>query len=196
MLIGYARVSTKGQNEDRQLEQFKDLGLSLDSTPKQIYIDKQTGRNFERPEYQNMLKALRPGDTLVITSLDRLGRNYKETGDQFSALVKRGIKVKVLDMPYLNTDQDNPLIHELINDIIVKVFLYVADDNYQKIKENQKQGIKVAKEKGVRFGRPKVDREKIDLAKYYMALGYSTAKACKTANLNRKTYYNHLKETA
>ena len=196
MLIGYARVSTKTQNTDRQVEQFIELGLDPNATPKQIYVDHYSGKDYERPEYKRMLEALRSGDTLVLTSIDRLGRNYNETGQQFKALVDRGVTIHVLDMPILNTDAQGDLTAQFISDLVLKILTYIAEVERVKIKTNQRQGIKVAKAKGVQFGRPKVDQEKIDLAKHYMSLGYSTAKACSKAQLNRKTYYNHLKNTA
>ena len=190
MLIGYARVSDKTQNTDRQVEQFIELGLDPNSKPKQIYIDKQSGKDFNRPEYMRMLEAVRAGDTIIITSLDRLGRNYEEIGKQFKQITELGVFINVLDMPILNTDQKGDLTSKFISDMVLMILSYIAEQERNRIKTTQKQGIKSAKAKGVKFGRPKVSKEKIDLAKYYMNLGYSTAKACNKAQLNRKTYYN------
>jgi DNA invertase Pin-like site-specific DNA recombinase len=190
MKIGYARVSSLSQSTDRQVEALKAYGIE------KIYQDKASGKDFERKEYQALLKALRKEDTLVIVSLDRLGRNWIETRDEFKRLGAMGVYINVLDMPMLNTDQviEGNLTMSFINDLVLSVLTYVAEQERQNNKERQKQGIKVAKAKGVRFGRPNIDKEKIDLANHFIAQGYSITKACAKANLNRKSYYNHLKQ--
>ena len=147
----YVRVSTKEQNEDRQL-----LALQgLDIPKKNFYIDKQSGKDFNRPKYQKMVKKLRKDDLLYIKSIDRLGRNYKEIIEQWGILTKeKGIDIVVLDMPLLDTRRGKDLLGTFISDIVLQLLSFVAENERINIRQRQAEGIAAAKVRGVKFGRP------------------------------------------
>ena len=148
---GYVRVSTKDQNEDRQLIALHELGLS----DKYIYVDKQSGKDFNRPQYQKLLRKLRPGDLLYIKSIDRLGRNYEEIQNQWRVLTKeKGVDICIVDMPILDTRRGKDLLGTLISDLVLQLLSFVAENERTNIKQRQAEGIAAAKAKGVRFGRP------------------------------------------
>ena len=149
--IGYARVSTKEQKEDRQILALKEYGVK----EKNIYTDKQSGKDFNRYEYQKMLKRLKQGNVLVIKSIDRLGRNYGEILEQWRYITKTvKTDIIVLDMPLLDTTQYKYLVGTLISDIILQILSYVAENERALIHQRQLEGIAIAKTKGVKFGRP------------------------------------------
>ena len=148
---GYVRVSTKDQNEDRQLIALHELGLS----DKYIYVDKQSGKDFNRPQYQKLLRKLRPGDLLYIKSIDRLGRNYEEIQNQWRVLTKeKGVDICIVDMPILDTRRGKDLLGTFISDLVLQLLSFVAENERTNIKQRQAEGITAAKAKGVRFGRP------------------------------------------
>ena len=148
MIYGYLRVSTKEQNEDRQLVAMREFGVD------RIYIDKQSGKDFERPQYQKMLRKLKKADTLVVKSIDRLGRNYEEILEQWRVITKeKGAAIVVLDMPLLDTRQNRDLTGTLIADIVLQLLSYVAQTEREFIRQRQKEGIAAAKARGVKFGR-------------------------------------------
>lgn len=148
---GYVRVSTKDQNENRQLEAIKQLEISK----KNIYVEKISGKDFNRPIYQKLVKKLRPNDLLYIKSIDRLGRNYEEILEQWRILTKeKKVDIVVLDMPLLDTRRGKDLIVTFLSDIVLQVLSFVAENERSNIKQRQAEGIAVAKAKGVRFGRP------------------------------------------
>ena len=148
---GYVRVSTKDQNENRQLEAIKQLEISK----KNIYVEKISGKDFNRPIYQKLVKKLRPNDLLYIKSIDRLGRNYEEILEQWRILTKeKKVDIVVLDMPLLDTRRGKDLIGTFLSDIVLQVLSFVAENERSNIKQRQAEGIAVAKAKGVRFGRP------------------------------------------
>ena len=151
---GYIRVSTKEQNIDRQLIALEEHGIDK----KNIFIDKLSGKDFERPQYQRMVKKLKPDDTLVIKSIDRLGRNYDEILEQWRVITKeKRAAIVVLDMPLLDTRQGRDLTGTLIADIVLQLLSYVAQTEREFIRQRQAEGIAAAKKKGVKFGRkPKV----------------------------------------
>lgn len=152
---GYIRVSTKEQNEDRQLVAMREFGVE-DS---RIVLDKQSGKNFERPGYRRLAKELKAGDTLVIKSIDRLGRNYDEILEQWRVLTKeKKVAVVVLDMPLLDTRQGRDLTGVLIADIALQLLSYVAQTEREYIRQRQAEGIAAAKAKGIHFGRRAKDR--------------------------------------
>jgi DNA invertase Pin-like site-specific DNA recombinase len=153
---GYARVSTREQNEDRQLAAMRAFGVRSD----QIYLDKQSGKDFNRPAYKGLLKKLKPGDTLVIKSIDRLGRDYDEILNQWRIITKeRQTYIVVLDMPLLDTRQkDRDLTGTLIADLVLQILSYVAQTERDFIRQRQAEGIMAAKARGVKFGRPPTDR--------------------------------------
>lgn len=148
---GYVRVSTKDQNEDRQLIALRELGL----TDKYIYVDKQSGKDFNRPQYQRLLRKLRSGDLLYIKSIDRLGRNYEEIQNQWRILTKeKGVDICIVDMPILDTRRGKDLLGTFISDLVLQLLSFVAENERTNIKQRQAEGIAAAKAKGVRFGRP------------------------------------------
>ena len=152
MKYGYARVSTKEQNEERQLIALREFGL----TDREIIIDRQSGKDFERKGYKRLMRRLKAGDTIVVKSIDRLGRNYNEILEQWRILTKeRGIGIVVLDMPLLNTSMNRDLTGTLIADIVLQLLSYVAQTERELIKQRQAEGIAAAKARGVRFGRPR-----------------------------------------
>lgn len=155
MEYGYARVSTREQNEERQLIALRRYGLG-DS---QIILDKQSGKDFDRCGYRRLLRRLREGDVLIVKSIDRLGRNYHEILEQWRIITKeKRASVVVLDMPLLDTRQSLDLTGTLISDIVLQLLSYVAQTEREFIRQRQAEGIAAAKARGVRFGRPRMER--------------------------------------
>ena len=154
MIYAYIRVSTKHQNIDRQYEEIK----ALDIDDKYIYIDRESGKDFDRTKYQKLIKKLKKDDLLIIKSIDRLGRNYHMILEEWSRITKTiGADIKVLDMPLLDTRiEDKNLVGKFISDIVLQVLSFVAEKERTNIQQRQAEGIRIAKEKGVKFGRPKV----------------------------------------
>ena len=147
----YIRVSSKDQNEDRQLLAMQELAIS----EKNLFIDKQSGKDFERPQYRKMVRKLKKDDLLYIKSIDRLGRNYAEILDQWRILTKeKGIDIVVLDMPLLDTRRGKDLMGTFLSDIVLQVLSFVAENERTNIRQRQAEGIAAAKARGVRFGRP------------------------------------------
>ncbi len=150
----YLRVSTKDQNENRQIFALK--GLSIPE--RNLFMDKQSGKDFKRPQYQKMLRRLKKDDLLYIKSIDRLGRNYSEILEQWRILTKeKGIDIVVLDMPLLDTRRGKDLMGTFLSDIVLQVLSFVAENERTNIRQRQAEGIAAAKAKGVRFGRPVKD---------------------------------------
>ena len=149
--FGYVRVSSREQNEERQLVAMYEQGIER----KNIYIDKQSGKDFERPQYKRMIKRLKKGDVIFIKSIDRLGRNYSEILEQWAVITKeKGVDIVVLDMPLLDTrERGEALIGMFISDLVLQILSYVAETEREFIKKRQAEGIAVAKAKGVKFGR-------------------------------------------
>lgn len=157
MEYGYARVSTKEQNEQRQIVALEEFGLDR----KQIFTDKQSGKDFERTNYRKLVRRLKEGDTLVVKSIDRLGRNYEEILKQWRIITKdKGAAIVVLDMPLLDTRRNRDLTGTLIADIVLQLLSYVAQTEREFIRQRQAEGIAVAKAQGVRFGRPPLAQPK------------------------------------
>ena len=152
---GYVRVSTRDQNEARQLVAMKEFGVPESS----IFMDKQSGKDFNRPQYQLLLQRLQPGDVLVVKSIDRLGRNYEEILDQWRMITKeRNAAIVVLDMPLLDTRSNRDLTGTLIADIVLQLLSYVAETERAFIRQRQAEGIAAAKARGVHMGRPRKAR--------------------------------------
>ena len=150
-IYGYVRVSTKEQNEDRQLIALHDVGVMQ----KNIYMDKQSGKDFNRPQYKKLLKKLKPGDLLYIKSIDRLGRNYEEIQNQWRIITKeKSTDIYVIDMPLLDTRRGKDLLGTFISDLVLQLLSFVAENERTNIKQRQAEGIAAAKAKGIRFGRP------------------------------------------
>ena len=149
--IGYARVSSIGQKEDRQLDELLKYGVE----ERHIFVDKQSGKDFNRAAYIKMYKTLKKGDLLVIKSLDRLGRNYTEIQEEWRKITKkRGADIVVLDMPLLDTTQSKDLIGTLISDLVLQLLSFVSENERNNILQRQKEGIAAAHKRGVKFGRP------------------------------------------
>ncbi len=149
-IYAYVRVSTREQNEDRQLIAMNELQV----LQKNIFIDKQSGKDFDRPQYKKLLKKLRKDDLLYIKSIDRLGRNYNEIQEQWRILTKdKGADIVVLDMPLLDTRRGKDLMGTFLSDIVLQVLSFVAENERVNIRQRQAEGIAAAKAKGVRFGR-------------------------------------------
>lgn len=148
---GYIRVSSRDQNEDRQLIALKEVGIP----EKCIYLDKQSGKDFNRPQYKKLLRKMKRDDLLYIKSIDRLGRNYEEILQQWRVLTKeKGIDIVVLDMPLLDTRRGKDLMGTFLSDIVLQVLSFVAENERTNIRQRQAEGIAAAKAKGIRFGRP------------------------------------------
>ncbi len=150
-VYGYVRVSTLDQNEDRQLIAMRDVGVPRDH----IFMDKQSGKDFNRPNYKRLIKRLRAGDLLYILSIDRLGRNYEEIQNQWRCITKeKKVDIVVIDMPLLDTRRDKNLLGTFISDMVLQLLSFVAQNERENTKIRQAQGIAAAKARGVKFGRP------------------------------------------
>lgn len=153
MIYGYARVSSQEQKEDRQLIALKEAGVRQ----KTLYIDKQSGKDFQRPQYQRMLRRLAKDDLLCVKSIDRLGRNYGEILEQWRLLTKELlVDICILDMPLLDTRNGKDLMGAFIADLTLQILSFVAQKEREDIRQRQAEGIRAAKERGVQFGRPTV----------------------------------------
>lgn len=152
---GYIRVSSRDQNEDRQIIAMHEFGVPAD----RVFMDKQSGKDFDRPGYRQLMRKLKPDDTLVIKSIDRLGRNYEEILDQWRFITKeKRVAIVVLDMPLLDTRQGRDLTGTLIADIVLQLLSYVAQTEREFIRQRQAEGIAAAKARGVKFGRRPIKR--------------------------------------
>ena len=152
-MYGYARVSTREQTADRQVKVLKEFGVVEGN----IYVDKQTGSDFERPAYKRLMRKLRVEDVLVVKSIDRLGRNYTDILEQWRIITKvKGAAIVVLDMPILDTRKEKDLIGTLVADLVLQIMSYFAQIERDFIKQRQAEGIAAAKARGVKFGRPAI----------------------------------------
>ena len=184
---GYVRVSTKEQNEDRQLIAMQNFGVKQSN----IYMDKLSGKDFERPKYKRLMKKIKPGDTLVIKSIDRLGRNYEEILEQWRIITKeKQVGIVVLDMPLLDTRHKNDLTGTLIADIVLQLLSYVAETERINIRQRQAEGIAAAKARGVHLGRPRIDIpvEFYILKERYQSREITTREAAKILGISATTF--------
>ena len=192
MKYGYVRVSTKEQNIDRQLVEMYAQGLN----DKTIFIDKQSGKDFERDEYQKLKKILKTGDLLIIKSIDRLGRNYDMIIDEWRTLVNdMNVDIQVLDMPLLDTRTEGKnLVGKIISDIVLQILSFVAENERENIKKRQAEGIRIAKEKGKHLGRPKLKLPKNfkTIANEYKKKEITLAEALSSLKMNRSSFYKNL----
>lgn len=188
MKIGYARVSSKDQNLERQIVALKKEGCE------KIYQDKCSGKDINRPEYQKMLSELNTGDCVVFASLDRLSRNYEDTSNQWKLITnEKGCDIKILDMPILDTTTSTSgLTGKVITNIVIQLLAYCSNIEREKIRERQSQGIAVARAKGVKFGRSvKLSKEQfIFYYDRYVNGDCSVSQLCKDLGISRKTFYN------
>lgn len=185
MIYGYVRVSSKDQNEDRQIIAMREYGI------KKIYLEKQSGKDFNRPHYQMLLRKLKQDDILVVKSIDRLGRNYEEILEQWRLITKvKKAAIVVLDMPLLDTRKDRDLIGNLISDIVLQLLSYVAQTERDFIRQRQREGIDAAKARGVRFGRAPMDRpsEYIAVLALWKQGEISAREAGRRLNITYKTF--------
>lgn len=154
ILVGYARVSTNNQKEDRQIYELTKYGVR----ERNIYIDKQSGKDFERPSYLKMMRRLKKEDVLVVKSIDRLGRNYHEIQEEWKRITRvKGVDIVVLDMPLLDTTRSKDLLGTFISDLVLQLLSFVAENERMNIRQRQAEGIKAAKKRGVKFGRPAIE---------------------------------------
>jgi len=194
MRYGYVRVSTKEQNIDRQMS-----ALSLENIPQnQIFIDRASGKDFDRTEYQKLLTVLQPDDEIVIKSIDRLGRNYDDILEQWQLLTKtKKVHISVLDFPLLNTKNTSDTITgKLISDLVLQVLSYVSQMEREQIKQRQREGIREAKKRGKQFGRPKlnVPPNFYDLAKKHRQKEITVREGAEILGVSKSTFHNWLKK--
>lgn len=187
MEYGYIRVSSREQNEQRQVVALKEYGISA----KHIYMDKQSGKDFERPNYKRLVRKMKNGDTVVIKSIDRLGRNYDEILYQWRIITKeKQANIVVLDMPLLDTKQHRDLTGTLIADIVLQLLSYVAQTEREFIRQRQAEGIAVAKQQGVQFGRKPKEKlpEYEELKKLWEENRISARVAAKRLGITHSTF--------
>ena len=192
--FGYVRISGDDQNEARQVEKMKELGVD----ERHIFIDKKSGKDFNREQYQAMVSMLREGDLVYITSLDRLGRNYKEMGEEWERITKeKKADICVLDMDILDTRRNNDLTGTFISDIVIKILSYVAEKERESIRVRQAEGIAIAKTQGKYKGRKPIEIDKVAFEKVYAEVvrGERTNKYAMTKlGLKPNTYWKAVKE--
>lgn len=190
---GYVRVSSLEQNEDRQIIELEKQGVKY----KKIYIDKQSGKDFERIQYKKMVKVLKDGDMLYVLSIDRLGRNYGEIQRQWQILTKEiGVDICVIDMPLLDTRNGKDLMGTFIADLVLQILSFVAQNERENIRNRQAQGIAAAKLRGVRFGRPRKkcqDDFEMIVNKWFLG-EISTDDVIKKYNISRSTFFRRKRE--
>lgn len=192
-IYGYMRVSSTDQNEERQIVALAEVGVP----EKNIFMDKQSGKSFDRPQYKKLVKKLKSGDLLYVLSIDRLGRNYEEIQNQWRVITKEiGADICVLDMPLLDTRQGKDLMGTFIADLVLQILSFVAQSERENIKKRQEQGIAAAKAKGVRFGRPEIPLPDNfgKLVKDWEKKKISFEEVLKLCNMSEATFYRKLRE--
>ena len=178
-VYGYARVSTKEQNEDRQIIALKEAGVRL----KNIFVDKQSGKDFDRQQYRRMIDRLQENDLLFIKSIDRLGRNYTEIQEQWRILTKeKKVDICIVDMPLLDTRRGKDLLGTLIADLVLSLFSYTAENERVNIRQRQAEGIAAAKARGVKFGKPENSLPE-NFRKVWLRWKHREISACQAAEL-------------
>ena len=194
MTYAYIRVSTKQQKIDRQYEEIKQYNIS----DKFIFIDKESGKDFDRTNYQKLIKKLKKDDLLIIKSIDRLGRNYHMIIDEWTKITKTiGADILVIDMPLLDTrTKGENLVGKFISDTVLQVLSFVAENERVNIKQRQAEGIRIAKEKGVKFGRPKIilSESMIKILDKYINKELNNIEATKLIGVSHGTFFRLIKE--
>lgn len=183
------RVSSREQNEDRQLIALKEIGL----TGEMIFLDKQSGKDFNRPQYMKLLRKINRGDLLYVKSIDRLGRNYEEIQQQWRLLTReKGVDIMVLDMPLLDTRRGKDLMGTFLSDIVLQVLSFVAENERNNIRQRQAEGIAAAKAKGVKFGRPPkpLPHNFHEIHRAWRAKKMTLKQAAKACNMAVGTFYD------
>lgn len=192
-IYGYVRVSSTDQNEERQMIALRKMSIS----EKNIFMDKQSGKDFERPNYKKMVRKLKAGDLLYILSIDRLGRNYEEIQQQWRVLTKEiGTDICVLDMPLLDTRQGKDLMGTFIADLVLQILSFVAQSERENIRKRQAEGIAAAKAKGVKFGRPEkeIPDDFGQMVDAWEQKKLPLAEVLKQCNVSKATFYRRLHE--
>lgn len=187
-VYGYVRVSSIDQNEDRQMVEMEQRKVAKGN----IYVDKQSGKDFERPQYKKMIKKLKSGDLLYILSIDRLGRNYEDVQKQWRILTKEiGVDICVIDMPLLDTRNGKDLMGTFIADLVLQILSFVAQSERENIKKRQAQGIAAAQKKGIKFGRPEKELplDFKEVVKRWENKTISTDTALKLCGFGKSTFY-------
>lgn len=189
-IYAYVRVSSMDQNADRQLDSLSKFHI----LPKHIFIDKQSGKDFERPAYKRLIRRLKPGDLLYIKSIDRLGRNYEEIMKQWQLITKdKGTDIVVIDMELLDTRRDKNLLGTFIADLVLQVLSFVAQNEREEIKKRQAEGIAAAKERGVTFGRTPMEIPYFDqIVERWENREMTATEAARQAGLSRRGFYKRL----
>lgn len=193
MEYGYIRVSSKEQNEDRQVDALRRFGIP----EKQIFLDKQSGKDFEREGYQKLMKRLAPEDLLVIKSIDRLGRNYYEIMEQWRCITRgKGADICVLDMPLLDTRRGKDLLGSFIADLVLQILSFVAESERDSIRSRQMEGIAAAKARGVRFGRPEnpLPAQFDDVIGEYLAGNINLTDGAAMLGMSTTTFWRHVQK--
>ena len=194
MIYAYIRVSTKQQNIDRQYVEIKEFGVE----DKFIYVDKESGKDFDRTNYKKLIKKLKKDDLVIVKSIDRLGRNYHMILEEWAHITKTiCADIKVLDMPLLDTRiEGKNLVGKFISDIVLQVLSFVAENERANIKQRQMEGIRIAKEKGVKFGRPKatLPHNTINILDKYINRKLTNIEATKLIGVSRGTFFRLVKE--
>lgn len=192
-IYGYVRVSSMDQNEDRQMAAMQEKGVPVTN----IYVDKQSGKDFDRPQYIRMVERLEEGDLLYILSIDRLGRNYEEIQNQWRILTKEiGIDICVIDMQLLDTRNGKDLMGTFIADLVLQILSFAAESERSNIRKRQEQGIEAARARGVKFGRPEVSvpQEFPKIVGEWERKKISFEEALDRSGLSQATFYRKLKE--
>ena len=192
-VYAYVRVSSTDQNEDRQMIAMEQAGVPEGN----IYIDKQSGKDFDRPNYKRLIKRLREGDILYILSIDRLGRNYEEIQNQWRIITKeKKVDIVVIDMPLLDTRRDKNLLGTFISDMVLQLLSFVAENERENIRSRQAAGIAAAKAKGVKFGRPvkEVSEEFAGEVELWAKKEISLEEILQKYDMCRATFYRRVRE--
>ena len=192
-VYGYIRVSTREQNEDRQMIAMHEMGVE----DTHIFMDKQSGKDFDRPQYKKLVRKLKKDDLLYIKSIDRLGRNYEEILSQWRILTKeKGIDIVVLDMPLLDTRRGKDLVGTFLSDVVLQVLSFVAENERTNIRQRQAEGIAAAKARGVRFGRPEAPTadDFPQIVKAWERGEITREEACKRCGVSQPTFYRRVRE--
>ena len=187
-IYGYARISTTEQNEDRQIIALKEMGVP----EKNIFLDKMSGKNFERPQYKKLLRRLGKNSVLYIKSIDRLGRSYRDLSDQWRIITKdKGADVVVIDMPLLDTRRDKNLLGTFISDLVLALLSFTAECEYRAIHTRQAEGIAAAKARGLKFGRPpkQLPSNFHEVYQRWKAKKLSVSQAAKECGMPKSTFY-------
>ena len=192
-IYGYVRVSSQEQNEDRQLIAMAEAGVERAN----IFIDKQSGKDFDRPNYKRLIKRLHPGDTLFIKSIDRLGRNYEEIQNQWRIITKdKGVDMVVIDMPLLDTRNHKNLLGTFISDLVLQLLSFISENERTTIRQRQAEGIAAAKKRGVKFGRPTKEAppEFDEIVARWQKKDVPLDEILKEYDMSAATFYRRLRE--